>query len=139
PGSGTRMGINADRDLFLDGNDNCAGVANDDQNDNEADGLGDACDQDDDNDAVLDLYETNTGVFVSATDTGSAPFLADTDGDGFDDGFEVAAGTNPNNAASFPGSVPGLSGGWLVALLISMLAVTVVVLSGRRREDGSHA
>ncbi|MBW2388788.1 MAG: hypothetical protein JRG89_10160, partial [Deltaproteobacteria bacterium] len=139
PGSGTRMGINADRDLFLDGNDNCAGVANDDQNDNESDGLGDACDQDDDNDAVLDLYETNTGVFVSATDTGSDPFLADTDGDGFDDGFEVAAGTNPNNAASFPGSVPGLSGGWLVALLISMLAVTVVVLSGRRREDGSHA
>jgi DNA-binding beta-propeller fold protein YncE len=139
PGSGTRMGINADRDLFLDGNDNCMGVMNDNQLDNESDGLGDACDQDDDNDAALDLYETNTGVFVSPTDTGSNPFLADTDGDGFEDGAEVAAGTNPNNSASYPGSVPALHGGWLAALLITMLGTSFAVLATRRSEDETHA
>ena len=116
PGSGTRMGINADRDLHLDGNDNCAQVANDDQADHEGDGLGDVCDQDDDDDLLLDVYETGTGTFVSATDTGSDPLLADSDGDGFDDGEEVAAGSNPNDALSTPVVVPGPASPWLAVL-----------------------
>ncbi len=44
PGSGTRLGINRDRDVRLDGQDNCPDVANDDQADFDADGVGDACD-----------------------------------------------------------------------------------------------
>ena len=43
-GSGTRMALNRDRDLFLDGNDNCPGVSNDAQTDTDEDGLGDPCD-----------------------------------------------------------------------------------------------
>jgi len=142
PGSGTRMGINADRDSHLDGNDNCAGVANDDQADNESDGQGDACDQDDDNDVVLDVYETNTGVFVSAFDTGSDPLLADTDGDGFDDGIEVELGSNPNDAFSIPVGVPGLGAFGLSGLVVAMGAGTWLVLRHRRRparEGGDHA
>ena len=44
PGSGFRMGINRDLDMFLDGPDNCPGVPNDDQLDTDTDGLGDVCD-----------------------------------------------------------------------------------------------
>jgi len=44
PGSGVRVGINRDRDARLDGQDNCPDVANDDQADFDADGVGDACD-----------------------------------------------------------------------------------------------
>jgi DNA-binding beta-propeller fold protein YncE len=139
PGSGTRVGINADRDTHLDGNDNCAGIANDSQADNELDGLGDECDQDDDNDAALDIYETNTGTFVSATDTGSNPLLADTDSDGFDDGLEVALGSDPNDAGSFPGGVPALGPAWQLALVIVMVGGAVVLMTQRRREGGSHA
>jgi YVTN family beta-propeller protein len=44
PGSGTRMGINRDLDIALDGLDNCPGHVNDDQTDTDSDGLGDPCD-----------------------------------------------------------------------------------------------
>jgi hypothetical protein len=44
PGSGYRMGINRDLDLFDDGLDNCPGAPNDDQLDTDSDGLGDPCD-----------------------------------------------------------------------------------------------
>jgi len=43
-GSGTRMALNRDRDLFLDSPDNCPAVPNDDQIDTDMDGLGDPCD-----------------------------------------------------------------------------------------------
>jgi hypothetical protein len=77
-----------------------------------------------DQDTLPNGVETNTGTFVDANDTGSNPALADTDGDGFDDGAEVTGGTDPNNPLKFPGSVPSLgplsvlllAGGLLVAM-----------------------
>ena len=44
---------------------------------------------DSDGDRLLNCYETDTGTYVSATDTGTDPLTADTDGDGISDGDEV--------------------------------------------------
>lgn len=57
---------------------------------------------DTDADGLPDTVETGTGVFVSARDTGTDPTKADTDGDTFNDGFEVSVGTDPNNKDNFP-------------------------------------
>lgn len=55
-----------------------------------------------DEDGLPDRVETGTGVFANRRDTGTDPNNADTDGDGFDDGTEVALGTDPNDAGDFP-------------------------------------
>lgn len=44
---------------------------------------------DTDGDGLADIVETNTGVFVSAADTGTNPAVNDTDGDNLLDGAEV--------------------------------------------------
>jgi hypothetical protein len=59
-------------------------------------------DNDSDDDGLSDGVETNTGIFVSATDTGSDPAEFDTDGDGASDGAEIIAGTDPNDDNSTP-------------------------------------
>jgi len=60
---------------------------------------------DTDGDGIPDIYETNTGVWVSATNTGTNPYNWDSDGDGLSDGVETNTGvyvsrtntgTNPN-------------------------------------------
>ncbi|MHC4740666.1 MAG: LamG-like jellyroll fold domain-containing protein [Planctomycetota bacterium] len=48
---------------------------------------------DTDNDGLNDGVETNTGTFLSATDTGTNPTKADSDGDGLKDGLETNTGT----------------------------------------------
>ena len=60
-----------------------------DNTDSDGDGEPDATDTDDDNDGLADTVETKTGTFVDANNTGTDPLLADTDGDGFNDGAEV--------------------------------------------------
>jgi len=78
-------------------------------------------DRDEDN--LVNGVETNTGVFLGAGDTGTNPALADTDGDGFNDGLEVALGTDPNSPGDFPGSalplLHGLGGFTLVGSLLA--------------------
>ncbi len=65
---------------------------------------------------------------------GTNPLLADTDADGFDDGLEVALGTDPLDPLSFPplpAAVPALlpvGSAWLAVSLV--LAAT---LFGRLR------
>jgi hypothetical protein len=76
-----------DDDTVTNGLDNCPAIANTNQADNDNDGSGDACDGDDDNDRLSDEDEQNVH--------GTNPLVADTDGDGVDDGDEIDAGSNP--------------------------------------------
>jgi hypothetical protein len=57
------------------------------------DKLGDACDEDDDNDRSLDIAETTVTPYTD-------PMKADSDGDGCVDGWEAITGKDPNSAAS---------------------------------------
>jgi hypothetical protein len=79
--------IDSDGDGISDDIDNCPNVANPTQLDTDMDGLGDGCDEDDDNDGLTDLDE---GLL------GTSPTNPDTDGDGLSDGDEVLFwGTDP--------------------------------------------
>ena len=134
PGSGTRMGIDRDEDLVLDGLDVCPAVDDPAQLNFDGDSAGDACDSDDDNDGLLDIVETNTGTFVSAVDTGSDPFSDDTDGDGFLDGAEVSQGSDPNNAASTPAAAAApLLSLWSLVLLFGVMIGIGVWMTARGR------
>ncbi|MGE4606896.1 MAG: hypothetical protein AAEJ52_09160, partial [Myxococcota bacterium] len=57
---------------------------------------------DQDQDGLSDSVETNTGIFVDENDTGTDPSDPDTDGDGHQDGFEIAEGTDPVDGNSYP-------------------------------------
>jgi hypothetical protein len=56
---------------------------------------------DTDSDGLDDLFETNTGIYISPTNTGTNPSSADTDGDGVPDGLEVKEKTSPVDATKF--------------------------------------
>jgi hypothetical protein len=51
---------------------------------------------DSDDDGLDDSVETNTGIYMSLSDTGTDPQLADSSGDGLIDGAVVSAGFDPN-------------------------------------------
>jgi hypothetical protein len=57
---------------------------------------------DTDLDGLRDNVETDTGTFVSATNTGTDPRLVDTDGDTFADGQEVFHASDPHLATATP-------------------------------------
>lgn len=63
--------------------------------DTDGDGLADELDQDNDNDGLVDDTEIGGSAFTPTSAT--LVNLADTDGDGQLDGWEAAAGTDPNN------------------------------------------
>jgi DNA-binding beta-propeller fold protein YncE len=116
--------IDTDGDGANDGLDNCLFAPNPNQLNTDGDDFGNACDDDDDNDGLLDVVETNTGTYNGPGDTGTNPLLVDTDGDGFGDSVEVEAGSDPTNAASIPGGagMPALSVGGLAILAAAIAA-----------------
>lgn len=105
--------LDSDGDGINDAFDNCPNTANADQKDFDGDGIGDACDSDIDNDGIPNSYETAHGLDpYNAADAlldpdndglnnlaeyqhGTDINNPDTDGDGMNDGAEVAAGRNP--------------------------------------------
>ena len=91
-------------------------------------------DPDDDGDGLADPVETDTGVFVSASDTGTDPNRADSDGDGLGDGVEVALGHDPNDPAS-PGTapIPILPVPAALVLALALLASAARFLRGETR------
>jgi hypothetical protein len=69
-------------------------------------------DADSDDDGLNDGAESNTGVFVSASNAGTNPLDADSDNDGTNDGAEVTAGTNPNKFNYAQITAAGSFQGW---------------------------
>jgi len=76
-GNVTQAARDQDEDGIADGFDNCVAVANADQLDNEGDGVGDVCDNDDDNDGITDADDPNPftpdGTLVKDTDEDGVP------------------------------------------------------------------
>ena len=66
---------------------------------------------------LLDGVESNSGEFLDNTDTGTEPNDADSDDDLFEDGAEIAAASDPNDAASKPVAGGTISG--VVTVVIS--------------------
>ena len=76
-----RFSLDADSDSINHDDDNCLLDYNLDQLDTDLDTAGNACDADDDNDGLTDIFEASIG---------SDPLLVDTDGDTLSDYDEVA-------------------------------------------------
>ncbi|GAA5483072.1 hypothetical protein [Haloferula sargassicola] len=106
----TSLTANDDGDTLTNGLEQQHGthpLAEDTDGDTLADGVEldqstNPCLLDTDSDGLNDNWETNTGTFVSPTDTGTSPVDADSDDDGYEDGEEIALGSDPNDGASSP-------------------------------------
>ncbi|MEW6681845.1 MAG: FG-GAP-like repeat-containing protein, partial [Nitrospirota bacterium] len=108
--------FDSDGDGVPNGSDNCPAVPNPDQTDfPDGDGIGNACDVDDDNDGLPDSWE-NQYLLDPEDATGSNGASGDPDGDGATNLQEFQAGTDPQDPDSYPlggdADGDGLPDGW---------------------------
>ncbi len=118
-GTCVRKPEDTDNDGIIDEKDNCPNDPNFDQKDSDNDGVGDVCDDDNDNDGLLDSFELK--YFDSISDVGpeddpdedgltnleefnekTSPIMVDTDGDGYNDREEIINGFDPLDPTSHP-------------------------------------
>ncbi|MDO8528724.1 MAG: hypothetical protein Q7S06_02430 [Nanoarchaeota archaeon] len=102
-----------DNDGFSDSEEVAAGtdpldpadhpLPDDNNNDGDVTDPGD----DADGDGLINSVETDTGTYVSPTNTGTDSNDSDSDNDGFSDGDEVRLGTDPNDDSDFPRAITG--------------------------------
>ena len=87
----------SDGDGVGNNSDNCNLISNPNQLDTDGDATGNACDSDDDNDGMSDVFEVSYGFDpLDASDAN-----ADSDGDSETNLFEFNNGTDPTDATSF--------------------------------------
>ena len=96
-GSSFNPGVDSDSDGAEDIDDNCPFLANPFQENNDDDTQGDACDLDDDNDGMLDVYENAHEGLDPMNDTDSN---GDLDNDGLTNLQESILNTDPNDIDS---------------------------------------
>jgi len=83
--------VDTDSDGILDSIDNCISISNANQLNTDSDSQGNACDLDDDNDGIYDVWEIKYGL--NSLFSGDA--LLDLDKDGVTNLAEYQANTNP--------------------------------------------
>lgn len=91
--SGPAWAGDVDKDRVVDSRDNCARASNPDQLDSDADGLGNACDFDYNNDGSVDSADATLLKAAIGTDEGDEGFADafDADSDGLIAGTDWAA------------------------------------------------
>ena len=79
-------------------------------------------DDDDDGDGLADSIETDTGIYIDASDTGTDPLNPDTDGDGICDGPNAVAGV----CVAGPDSDPNGAGQPATLVAVNNTAITTI-------------